>query len=166
MVDEKMKPLAKIRRLVFRLCSRYASDVPLDLHVSNTDSITLGDVLSLMLNSSNNAFHILQVGAYDGRTFDPIHNVAVCNEKIFLTLVEPRTQAVEALQRNYRDKANKQIIQAAIVQRDQKTGVRLYSFSDELININAEFGGKSSLNRDFLVNEFRRNEKTAPTGNR
>ncbi|NWH06756.1 FkbM family methyltransferase [Desulfobacter latus] len=145
----------KIRDLLYRLTGFYISRPPKKTPVK-LKKIDFGDLVSTAIAVKNSSVNILQIGAYDGVSFDPIFD-AVSNSRVKLFLIEPNSDVISRLQQTYSHKDDVSIINAAIVEADETDLVELYKFSEKLIGIYPDFGGTSSLSFKHLENAFERN---------
>jgi len=145
----------KIRDLLYRLTGFYISRPP-EKTPAKLKKINFGDLISTAIAVKHSPVNILQIGAYDGISFDPIFD-AVSNSRVKLFLIESNSDAVSRLQQTYSHKADVSIINAAIVETNETDLVELYKFSEKFIGIYPDFGGTSSLFLKHLENAFERN---------
>ena len=121
------------------------------------------DLFALSVALKGPSLKVLQIGAYDGKSFDPIYpvsSVAACE----ITLVEPNPEAITALKRNYGNFPTVNVIEAAVTDGQEGNELALYVFSQKAVSIYADFAGTSSLSRSHLVEAFRRNRSRFPSG--
>lgn len=143
--------LLELRNFFYRVTGLYVSRGPAAI-----DRICFGDLLEAAMAVRPTGLKILQVGAYDGVSFDPIYQIGSTSASE-LFLVEPNPSAVIRLRRSYEHQHGVTIIETAITEEEGRDNTCLYRFSDFLIDRYPEFGGTSSLYRRHLEDAFERN---------
>jgi len=118
--------------------------------------LSFGDLVAALISMNPTGIRILQVGAYDGVSSDPIFNV-VAESNATLILVEPNPVAMQQLKQTYSKTPHVKFVEAAISTDDNGGVVKLYRFSQTLVEIYPDFGGTSSLSLKHLEDAFERN---------
>jgi len=118
--------------------------------------LAFGDLVAAALSFKTVPLRILQVGAYDGVSFDPIFDI-VSKANVRRFLIEPNKSAAEKLRLAFSNTPEVTVIEAAIVDSDNTHQISLYKFSDKFVEIYPDFGGTSSISRRHLQDAFARN---------
>lgn len=121
----------------------------------------LSVLLSLVAQSCRRPLSIVQVGAYDGVSFDPLPAFIKTNSH-HITLVEPNPHVIRQLKFNYEGNPLAQVIEAAVGESDNGSSMRLFYFADELVSGYPDFGATSSLSEAHLLDAFQRNRHRFP----
>jgi FkbM family methyltransferase len=148
----------KLRDLLFHWTGYYVSrKSPEALSIARSAARQIGftDLVATAVAIRPRGLRVLQVGACDGVSFDPIFS-ALAGTSAEIILVEPNSAAVDRLRRAYAGTPNVTIVQAAILQGEGTSEATLYRFSDELIGVYPDFGGTSSLSYGHMEKAFER----------
>jgi FkbM family methyltransferase len=101
---------------------------------------------------------VLQIGANDGISNDPIHHLLL-DKKPDALLIEPLPDIFERLQKNYRDYSNVQLVNSAIAHSSEQLSIyRISPEFEETYNHLYKKGnasGKSSLDKKQVENFLR-----------
>lgn len=133
------------------------SGIPLELKYLKSQY--MADLVRTALIFSGKKIGILQIGAHDGRSFDPIFDV-VNGKDVSLHLVEPNHDSIEMLRRNYSANDDINIYPFAIGSMVGQTPV--YKFSQKIVEIYPDFGGTTSLLKSHLLEAYERNKFRFP----
>lgn len=145
-----------LRNLGYRLAKRF---LPRPL----VAPVTITDLIALATSLKGSALKILQIGAYDGKSFDPVYEVTSVSEAEII-LVEANPDAIPRLETNYPNRDGVEIVHGAVIPGSKKQTVELFKFSDEAVKTYPEFGGTSSILETHLFRAFERNQHRFPNG--
>ena len=125
--------------------------------------VTITDLVAMASSLKGADLKVLQVGAHDGKSRDPILRVTG-STPAEIVLVEANPDSILRLQKNYSSAESVRIIYGALMPNPQEAEVTLYRFSPESVGIYPDFGGTSSLSRGHLIEAFQRNAHRFPPG--
>jgi len=160
-----MSVRSKLRDFVYKISGLYISKsapklqstLPQTSRLNFGDTLTFSDLVAAAVSVKPVGLSLLQVGAYDVSSFDPIYKISsVANVK--LVLIEPNAAAVNRLRTAYKNSSDVTIIESAIIDGNAGAETNLYRFSEEAVSIYPDFGGTSSLSLKHLEDAFARNK--------
>jgi FkbM family methyltransferase len=150
-----MKKIIIMKQLLKKVVQKFGYDI---IKQNNFSEATFQTVLDAVINTKKyfgEEFTLLQIGANDGVTNDPINHFLQKNNGNAI-LVEPIPDVFEKLKKNYSRKDIK-LVNAAIYEND--TNVPMYRISPKLeekykslYKANANASGITSLNKEHVEN--------------
>lgn len=142
-----------MKKILKALTRRNTKSAPSDLKVHNKDSLEFGFLDGFLsgLLSGYGPFAVLQVGANDGVTVDPIRPFLMRNRNaVGAVLVEPLPDVFEALTKNYAEHSRVRLVNAAVGASEPLTLYRIKSeYTDRYSGIIAS--GITSFDRNFVL---------------
>lgn len=123
-------------------------------------SLGIQELLGLLAGQLDRPLSIIQIGAYDGVSFDPLPRF-VRDQPHNITLVEPNPAILETLRSNYKSNPLAQVVPVA-VSTSRAKNTTLFTFNDELVKTYADWGGTTSTLRSHLEDGIERNKWKFP----
>lgn len=139
--------------------SRYKSETNLS-ELNYLRSQYMADLVRVALIFSDKKLNILQIGAHDGKSFDPIFDV-VNGKNVSLHLVEPNHESIQVLKKNY--SSNDDVVIYPFAIGSVVGSASLYKFSQRMIKIYPDFSGTTSLSKNHLLDAYERNKFRFPS---
>jgi FkbM family methyltransferase len=125
--------------------------------IDNYTNNFLYKLLSIFPKDKTNTFNIIQIGANDGKTNDPIYDWVMNSENLTsILLIEPQDDALKLLKSNYSNHPSCKIYKGAVGNSEL---ISLFRIKEEF---HASYrgiiaNGITSSNRDYVLKKIKRN---------
>ena len=140
--------MQKVNTLLKRMVRRFFLAGGYDIH--RVEYINFLELVLQAYLKKNGHFFFIQIGANDGKTFDPIYEFVKSNHrKVGGIVVEPLEDFFEELQFNYRKCPNVVPVNAAI--HNSEEAMTIYRVDPKMLNdLPHWYKGTASFNRDHF----------------
>ena len=150
-----MKNKIIMKQLIKKVVQKFGYDI---IKLNEFSEAKFHLILEAVINTNryfNEEYFLLQIGANDGVTNDPVHHFLQKNKGSAI-LVEPIPDVFEKLKKNYNRK-NINLLNAAIYEKDENVSIYRISpkFEEKYRNLykpNANASGITSLNQEHVKN--------------
>lgn len=114
-----MKTLKRLLQNTFTKLTGYHLTRSRPNQYKGISQVSITDLLALLVAVKPKGLRVLQIGAYDGISFDPVYPL-LSSVSADIVLVEPNREAAKNLRKVYPQAQSVEIVEAAIVEKDER----------------------------------------------